>query len=237
MDYQTRREVRSSVRDYSLDLGLRSYMLKVYNYMLLGLSITGLVAYFASKSEPLLMFLHGGFFFILTAAMLVMAFMLPSRIFRMSTQAGLGMFFLFAALMGLSTSYIFLLYTGSSIARTFFVAAATFGSMSLYGYTTRSDLTSMGSFLFMALIGVIIASLVNLFLKSTGMEMVISVLGILIFTGLTAYDTQKIKQTYFSGDVSGIAERKAILSAFVLYMDLINLFLYLLRFFGDRRQN
>jgi len=236
-NYTKKSSVRAGIYDaqISLDVGLRSYMMKVYNYMFLALSVTGLVAYYASQSLPLLQFLHGGFSFVLLIGMLIMAYMLPTRIFRMSTTAGLGLFFLFSALMGLSLSYVFLAYTGTSIVRTFFVAAATFGSMSLYGYTTKKDLTSMGSFLIMGLWGLILASLVNMFLQSSAMSFITSLLGVLIFTGLTAYDTQKIKQIYFSGDDAGVSERKAILSAFILSLDFINLFLYMLRFLGDRK--
>ena len=139
------------------------------------------------------------------------------------------------ALVGLSLATIFLVYTGASIARVFFISAATFGAMSLYGYTTQRDLTGFGSFLFMGLIGIIIASLVNIFLHSSGLDWVISVVGVLVFTGLTAYDTQSIKEMYDANDDGTVAGRKAVMGALRLYLDFINLFLMLLRLFGDRR--
>jgi hypothetical protein len=145
------------------------------------------------------------------------------------------LFFVYAGLLGLSLSTIFLVYTAASITRVFFISAATFGAMSLYGYTTGRDLTGFGSFLFMGLIGIIIASLVNIFLHSSGLDWVISVLGVLIFTGLTAYDTQNIKEMYSPMDDDTVAGRKAVMGALRLYLDFINLFLMLLRLFGDRR--
>jgi len=225
---------RSHVIDQDIDLGLRSYMLKVYNYMFMGLGITGVVSYFASTSMALMGFLHGGFGILLFFGMLAMAFMLPRRIFTMERSTAQLLFWAFAGMMGLSLSYIFLLYTGASIVRVFFITAATFGGMSLYGYTTRRDLSSMGSFLFMGLIGLVLASLVNLFIRSSMMELMLSYVGVLIFVGLTAYDTQRIKEIYYSADSAELAERKSILGAFILYMDVINLFLYLLRIMGDR---
>ena len=155
---------------------------------------------------------------------------------RLSPATALALFFVYAGLLGLSLSTIFLVYTGASITRVFFISAATFGAMSLYGYTTQRDLTGFGSFLFMGLIGIIIASLVNIFLHSSGLDWVISVLGVLIFTGLTAYDTQNIKEMYSPMDDGTVAGRKAVMGALRLYLDFINLFLMLLRLFGDRRE-
>jgi FtsH-binding integral membrane protein len=154
---------------------------------------------------------------------------------RLSASRALTLFFVYAGLLGLSLASIFMVYTGVSIARVFFISAATFGAMSLYGYTTQRDLTGVGSFLFMGLIGVVIASLVNIFLQSSGLGWVISVAGVLIFVGLTAYDTQKIKEMYDVNDDGTIAGRKAVMGALTLYLDFINLFLMLLRLFGDRR--
>jgi FtsH-binding integral membrane protein len=153
----------------------------------------------------------------------------------MSVSAAQLTFWVFAALMGLSMASIFLQFTGASIARVFFITAGTFGAMSLYGYTTRRDLTGWGSFLFMGLIGIIIASLVNIFLKSSGLDWIISVIGVIVFAGLTAWDTQKIKEMYSAYDDGTVAGRKAIMGALSLYLDFINLFLMLLRLFGDRR--
>jgi FtsH-binding integral membrane protein len=154
---------------------------------------------------------------------------------RLSPATALALFFVYAGLLGLSLSTIFLVYTGASITRVFFISAATFGAMSLYGYTTQRDLTGFGSFLFMGLIGIVIASLVNIFLHSSGLDWVISVLGVLIFTGLTAYDTQNIKEMYCPMDDGTVAGRKAVMGALRLYLDFINLFLMMLRLFGDRR--
>jgi FtsH-binding integral membrane protein len=154
---------------------------------------------------------------------------------RLSPATALALFFVYSGLLGLSLASIFLVYTGASITRVFFISAATFGAMSLYGYTTQRDLTGFGSFLFMGLIGIIIASLVNIFLHSSGLDWIISVLGVLIFTGLTAYDTQNIKEMYSPMDDGTVAGRKAVMGALRLYLDFINLFLMMLRLFGDRR--
>jgi FtsH-binding integral membrane protein len=156
------------------------------------------------------------------------------RIQKMSVGAAQMTFWIFAALMGISLSTIFAAYTTTSITQVFFITAATFGAMSLWGYTTKRDLTGMGSFLFMGLIGIIIAMLVNIFLQSSALQFAVSVIGVLIFTGLTAYDTQKIKEMYYVGDDSTVAGRKAIMGALRLYLDFINLFLMLLRLFGNR---
>lgn len=226
---------RSHVIDRDIDLGLRSYMLKVYNYMCMGLGITGVVSYFAASSAPLMMFLHGGFGLILFFGMLAMAFMLPRRIFTMQRSTAQLLFWAFAGMMGLSLSYIFLAYTGSSIMRVFLITSVTFGGMSLYGYATKKDLSGLGSFLFMGLLGLIVASVVNMFIHSTMMDLILSYVGVLIFVGLTAYDTQRIKEIYYSADSDDVSEKKSILGAFILYMDFVNLFLYLLRLMGDRR--
>ena len=154
---------------------------------------------------------------------------------KMSASKAQTVFWVFAALMGLSLSWILLVYTGASVARVFFITSATFGAMSLYGYTTKRDLTKFGSFLMMGLIGIIIASLVNIFLKSSMMYFVISILGVLIFVGLTAYDTQKIKNMYVASDTGELMGKKAVMGALTRYLDFINLFIMLLRLFGQRR--
>jgi len=153
----------------------------------------------------------------------------------MSAAKAQTVFWIFSGLMGISLSSILLIYTGDSIARVFFITSATFGAMSIYGYTTKRDLTKLGSFLFMGLIGIIIASLVNIFLKSSMMYFIISILGVLIFVGLTAYDTQKIKNMYASTDTGEMIGKKAVMGALTLYLDFINLFIMLLRLFGQRR--
>ena len=154
---------------------------------------------------------------------------------KMSAAKAQTTFWIFAALMGASLASIFLVYTGASITRVFFITAGTFGAMSIYGYTTKRDLTKLGSFLMMGLIGIIIASIVNIFMKSSMMYFVISILGVLIFVGLTAYDTQKIKNMYLASDDSEISGKKAVMGALTLYLDFINLFIMLLRLFGQRR--
>lgn len=233
-------------RAVAYDAGLRAYMLKIYNYMASALALTGIVALGASKSEAVLSALYtvqngqiagmSGLGWIVALAPIGLVLWLSMGINRLSTTAAQGIFWAYAALVGLSLTSIFLLYTGESIARAFFVTAGTFGAMSIYGYTTKRDLTGMGSFLMMGLIGLIIASIVNMFLGSEGLAFATSVIGVLIFVGLTAYDTQKLKGMYYQ--VAGNAEAMAktsIMGALSLYMDFINIFMYLLRFIGDRR--
>ena len=229
-----------------IDQGLRAYMLRVYNYMALGVGITGVVAYltfmFAVQStEPLALTPFGNFIFnspfkwVVILAPLGMVFFLSARMNSMSLSGAQMAFWVFAGLMGLSLASIFLVYAHDSIARVFFITAASFGALSLYGYTTQKDLSGWGSFLFMGLIGVVLASLVNLFIGSTAMQFAISVVGVLVFAGLTAYDTQQIKEMYYVGDDGTVAGRKAIMGALRLYLDFINLFMMLLQLFGDRR--
>ena len=217
-----------------IDEGLRAYMLRVYNYMASGLAITGVVAY-ATANSPLIEVLFGTpLLWVVMLAPLGMVFYLSARIHKMSFARAQTMFWIYAGLMGLSLASIFIIYTGASIARVFFITASLFGAMSLYGYTTKKDLTGWGSFLFMGLIGIIIAMVVNMFLASAMMDFVISVVGVLIFTGLTAYDTQKIKEIYYEGDGHEIAGKKSIMGALRLYLDFINLFIMLLHLFGNR---
>lgn len=219
-----------------IDQGLRSHMISVYNYMALGLTITGLVAFFASNSQELMMAIFGTpLKWVVMLAPFIMVFMLSARIGSMSFSSAQITFWVYAGLMGLSLSAIFLVFTGESIAKLFFITASVFGAMSLYGYTTKKDLSEFGSFLMMGVIGIVIASLVNIFLKSSAMQMTISVIGVLVFTGLTAYDTQTIKEMYLDSDDSETAGKKAILGALNLYLDFINLFISLLQLFGERR--
>lgn len=219
-----------------IDLGLRNYMLRVYNYMALGLALTGLVAFYAAESPGLMMAIFGSpLKWLVMFAPLGMVVFLSARIGSLSTGTAQILFWAYAGLMGLSLSIFFLVFTGESVARLFFITASVFGAMSLYGYTTRKDLTAFGSFLTMGLMGIVIASLVNLFLQSSGMQMLISTIGVLVFTGLTAYDTQQIKESYFESDGQEITTKKAILGALNLYLDFVNLFISLLYIFGDRR--
>jgi FtsH-binding integral membrane protein len=224
-----------------IDEGLRSYMLQVYNYMGSGLAITGLVAFLMAnlvRSNPALAeTLYGSpLAWVIMLAPLGFVLFLSFRIERMSVGAAQAAFWAFAAVMGLSMASIFLVFTGESIARVFFITAAVFGAMSLYGYTTKRDLSGFGSFLFMGLIGIIVAMLVNLFLASSALQFAISVIGVLVFTGLTAYDTQSIKEMYVEADGATVTGRTAILGALRLYLDFINLFVMLLHLFGARQE-
>lgn len=240
-NYQTR--TAQAQTGAVIDAGLRSYMLKVYNLMAMGLAITGLAAYFtfamAVQDNTLTAFGQAIFQsplrYVVMLAPLGMVFFLSFRIHTMSVSAAQMAFWVYAGLMGLSLSSIFLVYTQASITQTFFVTAASFGALSLYGYTTRRDLSAIGSFLVMGLFGLLIASLVNIFLASSALNFAISAVGVLVFAGLTAWDTQKIKESYYEADGADMAGRKAIMGALQLYLDFINLFLFMLRFMGNNR--
>jgi uncharacterized protein len=238
-----------------IDEGLRSYMLRVYNLMMLGVGITGVAAYvttlLTTTNDPsqAAATMGGGIMltslgvavyssalrWVIMLAPLALVFFLSFRIHTMSVSAAQSTFWAYAALLGVSLSSILLVYTGGSIAQTFFVSAASFGALSLYGYTTKKDLSAMGSFMIMGLFGLIIASIVNIFLKSSGLDFAISAIGVLVFAGLTAWDTQKIKEMYFEADDVAVAGRKAVMGALTLYLDFINLFLFMLRFMGNNR--
>lgn len=221
--------------DVQIDEGLRAYMLRVYNYMVTGLALTGAIAYIVASTPAVFNAIFGsGLQWVVILAPLGLVMFLSARIHKMSAAAAQISYWIFAGSMGLALASVFVIYTGESIARVFFITAATFAAMSLYGYTTKRDLTALGSFLIMGLFGIIIAMVVNLFIGSTMVQFVISVLGVLIFTGLTAYDTQKIKEMYNEVDGSEIAGKKAIMGALRLYLDFINLFLMLLHLFGNR---
>jgi FtsH-binding integral membrane protein len=230
----------------TMDAGLRAHMLRVYNYMVGALALTGAVAYGVANTPALLNLFYGvnangalsptilGWVVMLAPIGLVL--LLSFRIMQMSQAAAQATFWGYAALVGASLASILIAYTGASVAMTFFVTAGTFGAMSLWGYTTKRDLTGFGSFMFMGLIGLILASLANFFFKSPVMDFVISVVGVLIFTGLTAWDTQKIKNTYYAvGGDTAVAGKAAIMGALSLYLDFLNIFLFLLRFMGNRR--
>jgi uncharacterized protein len=230
----------------AVDEGLRAYMLRVYNYMALGLAITGA----AALGTFLLAVDRSGGTAKLTAfgsliytsplkwlvifGPLVFVLVLSFGIEKLSAATAQLLFWVYAATVGLSLSVIFLVYTGQSITQVFFITAASFGALSLYGYTTKRNLSAMGSFLIMGLFGIIIASVVNIFLASSMMQFIISVIGVFIFAGLTAYDTQRIKEMYFEADDSETAGRKAVMGALSLYLDFINLFMLLLQLFGRR---
>ena len=219
----------------AVDVGLRRYMLRVYNFMAAGLGLTGLVAYGAVATGFYQAIAGTPLLWLVMLAPLAAVLFLSFRIERMSLGAAQATFWGFAALMGLSLAGIFLVFTGASVARVFFISAATFAAMSLYGYTTRRDLSQLGSFLFMGLVGIVLASLVNLFLASSALQFAISVIGVLVFTGLTAWDTQRIKEVYVASDPGDVLAKKALMGALALYLDFINLFVTLLQLTGQRR--
>ena len=239
----------TSTETHVIDEGLRAYMLRVYNYMASGIFLTGIISLLLFKLSVVMApdgsitrlteignaLYNSSLMWIVMLAPLGVVIYMSFGIKKMSVTKAQGTFWVFAALMGASLSSIFLVYTGASITRVFFITAGTFGAMSIYGYTTKRDLTKLGSFLMMGLIGIIIASIVNMFMKSTMMYYVISILGVLIFVGLTAYDTQKIKNMYLATDSGEIMGKKAVMGALTLYLDFINLFIMLLRLFGQRR--
>jgi len=219
----------------AIDLGLREYMLRVYNYMASGLALTGIIAYLGFRTNIYAAVAGTPLIWVLLLAPLGVVFYLSARINKMSFSSAQTWFWVYAGLVGLSLSGIFYIYSGVSITRVFFITASMFGAVSLYGYTTKRDLTGFGSFLFMGLIGIVIASVVNIFLVSSAMQFAISVIGVLVFTGLTAYDTQKIKEIYYVGDGHEVAGKKSIMGALALYLDFLNLFLMMLRLMGGNR--
>lgn len=212
---------------------VQSYMQRVYQWMAMGLALTGFVAFWASGNTALLKWLSGGMFLVIALVEIGVVIWLSSQIMKISATAATTGFLVYSGLNGLTMSFIFLVYTSASIASTFFITAGTFAAVSIYGWTTKKDLTSMGSFLFMGLIGIIIASIVNMFLRSEALYWVLSYAGVALFIGLTAYDTQKLKAIQESNP--GAPDQLAILGALRLYLDFINMFIFLLRIFGRRR--
>jgi FtsH-binding integral membrane protein len=229
---------RSAATQLDIDVGLRDYMLRIYNYMASALALTGIVAYAAAmggRDSFIGHIYNTPLMWLVILAPFGLVMLLSFGINRLSATAAQGIFWVYAGLMGLSLSTIFLVYTAYSIALTFFITAGTFAAMSLYGYTTRRDLTQLGSFLFMGLIGIVIASVVNIFLQNGMMQWIICVIGVLVFTGLTAYDTQSIKETYYEGAGYEVASKTAIMGALRLYLDFVNLFMMLIQLLGVRR--
>jgi FtsH-binding integral membrane protein len=221
-------------RTSTVDAGLRVHMLRVYNYMTIGVGLTGVVAMLTYQfTGPEL--LQSPLVWVFMLAPLALVFFISVRINKLSVETARLLFFLYAALMGLSLSTIFHVYTGASITRVFFISAATFGALSIWGYTTQRDLSGIGTFLFMGVIGIVIASLVNMFLRSSGLDWIISVVGVGVFAGLTAYDTQRIKAMYDRSDDGASAGRKVVMGALSLYLNFINLFMFMLRLAGNRR--
>jgi len=230
--YMTRTQAEAA----RIDVGLRQHMLRVYNYMASGVALTGIVAYVTANTPALFNAIFGTpLAWVVILAPLAFVLVLSFGIHKLSLFATQALFWTFAAAMGLSLSTIFVMYTGESIARVFFITAASFGALSLYGYTTQRDLSAWRSFLFMGLIGIIIAMVVNIFLQSSALQFAISVIGVLVFAGLTAYDTQRIKSMYYEGDAAETAGKKAVMGALALYLDFINLMIMLLHLFGSRR--
>ncbi len=232
----------ASIERLGMDAGLRAHMLRIYNYMGLGVAITGLIAWLIGENPAL----YAPFFNEVTRKISILGYvaMFAPLVFmlfmgavsqRSSASTLQGMFWLFCALMGVSMFSVFIIFTGASIANTFFVSAGMFAATSLSGYTTKADLTKFGSFLMMAVIGLIIASIVNIFLNSTMMQFIISGVGVLVFVGLTAYDTQRIKDSYSESYGAESNDKLAILSALQLYLNFVNLFQYMLQFMGSRR--
>jgi len=228
--------VTARMSQAAIDAGLRQFMISVYNYMASGLALTGIVAYGAAETGLYASLINTPMLFWgVTLAPLALVLLLSFRIEKMSLGAAKTAFWAYAALVGLSLSGIFFIYTGTSIARTFFITAATFLAMSLFGYTTRADLARTASFLLMGLVGIIIASIVNVFLASSIVQLAISVVGVIVFVGLAAYDTQRIKEIYLNSDSPAIAGKKAVMGALALYLDFLNLFILLMQLTGDRR--
>ncbi|HEY4922107.1 MAG TPA: Bax inhibitor-1/YccA family protein [Xanthobacteraceae bacterium] len=239
-NYAAQRGFGGADRAVAIDAGLRAHMIRVYNYMAFGVALTGVIAFFTAQyamanpdvahalyASPLR--------YVILLAPLALVMFLSFRIGYLQASTARLLFFVYAGMLGVMLSSIFLVFTGASITRVFFISAASFGALSLWGYTTQRSLDAMGSFLIMGLFGLMIAMLVNFFLQSSGLDWAISVIGVLVFAGLTAWDTQKIKDMYSPMDDGSIAGRKVVMGALTLYLDFINMFLFMLRLFGDRR--
>jgi FtsH-binding integral membrane protein len=245
MNFNYTRQNVSSARGTTRDKGLREYMLGVFGYMSVALFITGIVAFFTATTPELMNLFYSvgangsygisGLGYVVTFAPIAFILLFSFGINSMSVGTARIMLLAFSAVMGLSLSFVFLTYTGESIARTFFITASVFATMSIYGYTTKRDLTNFGSFLIMGLIGLVIASVVNMFLHSSAITFITSIIGVLIFTGLTAWDVQRISNIYWKMPAGEQRDKAAVMGTLSLYMDFINLFLFMLRFFGNRR--
>jgi len=224
----------ADARDQAVDAGLRSYMLSVYNYMASGVLLTGIVALLAFNTGVTLSLVQSPLWFVVALSPLAFVLVLSFGINKLSTTAMQAIFWTFAVVMGLSMSTIFLRFEMGSIAQTFFATAAAFAGLSLYGYTTKKDLSGFGTFLIMGVVGIIVAMLINLFVQSSALSLAISVIGVLLFAGLTAYDTQKIKSMYFYVRGSDMMGKSVIMGALNLYLDFVNMFTFLLNLLGSR---
>lgn len=237
MAFDTERQVYqgAAVSQAEFSEGLRKHMLRVYNYMTGGLALTGIIAYVVSQTPSVFYAtMNTPLRWVIMLAPLAIVFFFAARIHKMSFGAAQATFWVFSAIMGLSLSYIFVLYTGASVARVFFITAGAFAGLSLFGYTTKKDISGWGSFLFIGLIGIIIAMIVNLFMASPALQFAISIIGVLIFAGLTAYDTQRIKEEYSEGYGHEAIGKLAIWGALKLYLDFLNMFLFMMQLFGNR---
>ena len=227
---------RATVTQAEIDVGLRRHMLQVYNYMASGVLLTGIVALLVASSPAAMQAIFGTpLKWVVMLSPLAFVLVLSFGVHRLSTGATQAIFWVFAATMGLSIATIFVVFTGESVARVFFITAGTFAAMSLYGYTTKTDLSKFGSFLLMGLIGIILAGLVNMFLQSSALQFAISAIGVLVFVGLTAYDTQRIKEMYLESLGDEALSKQAVMGALSLYLDFINLFMMLLQLIGVKR--
>ncbi len=239
MAFGTDRKVMSRGQaEAAIDVGLRHYMLRVYNFMASGLALTGVVALLVASNPAALQAIYGTpLKWVVMFAPLVLVLVMSARLDRMQASTAQALFWVFSALMGASLAFIFAVYTPVSIVRVFFITGAAFAGLSLYGYTTRRNLSAFGTFLVMGLIGLMIASVVNIFLHSSQLQFLVSAAGVLVFAGLTAWDTQRIKEMYWESDGYEVAAKKAVMGALQLYLDFINLFMFLLQFLGVRRDN
>lgn len=239
MDFSRFNQAQAQASVAQVDQGLRTYMLSVYNYMAAGLALTGIVAYLVAQSPALVMTIASNkvLFFGIVIAQVGMVVYFSARVMNMSFARAQTVFWAYAALTGLTFSVYLLAFTGASVARVFFITASIFGMMSIYGYTTKKDLTGVGNFLMIGFIGILVATLVNLFLQSSALHYAISAIGVIIFTGLIAYDTQRIRQMYYQlgGADEQTVGKVALMGALSLYLDFINLFVMLMQFLGDRR--
>jgi hypothetical protein len=225
----------TGARTDAYDAGLRSYMLSVYNYMASGVLLTGVVALLFASWSGMPAVLNSPLRWVIMLAPLGFVMALSFGVTRMKTSTVQALYWAFAVVMGLSLSSIFLVYTGTSIATTFFATAAAFAGLSLYGYTTKRDLSAFGTFLIMGVVGILIATVINMFVQSSGLQLVISFVGVLLFAGLTAYDTQKIKSIYYQVAGTDFVGKSVVMGALSLYLDFINMFTFLLQLMGDRR--
>ena len=233
-EYRSPYLTRTAEQTVALDEGLRAYMLRVYNYMASGVLLSGIVAYVVANTGLAGVIFGTPLKWVVMLAPLAFVMVLSFGIHKLSTTAAQALYWVFAATMGASLASILIVFTGASVARVFFITSATFAAVSLYGYTTKADLSKFGTFLFMGLIGIVLASVVNIFLGSSALQFAISVIGVLVFTGLTAYDTQRIKEEYYENHDHETMSKMSLMGALSLYLNFINLFTMLMNLMGTR---